>query len=47
VGALEPFAFEQIQGAWWGTIVRREGKDVVRRSAERYVRALRGELNGA
>jgi hypothetical protein len=45
--ALEPFAFEQIQGAWWGTIVRRDGSDVVRRSAERYVRALRGELPGA
>jgi hypothetical protein len=44
VAALEPFAFEQIQGAWWGTIVRRGGKDVVRRSAERYIRALQGAL---
>ena len=43
-GALEPYAFETILGAWWGRIVPREGSEVVRRSAERYVRALRGEL---
>jgi hypothetical protein len=44
VRALEPYEFETIQGAWWGTTVPRDGKDVVRRSAERYVRALKGEL---
>jgi hypothetical protein len=44
--ALEPFAFERIFGAWWGRIVPRDGKDVVMRSAERYGRALRGELPG-
>jgi glyoxylase-like metal-dependent hydrolase (beta-lactamase superfamily II) len=42
--ALEPWAFDRIVGAWWGRVVPRDGKDVVRRSAERYVRALRGEL---
>ena len=42
--ALEPYAFETIYGAWWGRIVPGEGSEVVRRSAERYVRALRGEL---
>ena len=41
---LEPYEFETIQGAWWGTTVPRDGKGVVRRSAERYVRALKGEL---
>ena len=40
--ALAPFPFEQIYGAWWGTIVRREGKEVVARSVERYGRAVRG-----
>ncbi len=40
--ALEPFPFETIHGAWWGRVVRRDGSEVVRRSAERYVRALRG-----
>jgi hypothetical protein len=39
--ALAPFAFEAIYGAWWGRIVRRGGSEVVRRSAERYVRAVR------
>ena len=32
--------FDRIYGAWWGRVVRENGKDVVRRSAERYVRAL-------
>ena len=39
--ALEPWEFERIYGAWWGRVVPEDGKDVVRRSAERYVRALR------
>ena len=38
--ALEPWEFETIYGAWWDRVVRADGKDVVRRSAERYVRAL-------
>ena len=38
--ALEPYPFEQIYGAWWDRIVRRDGAEVVRRSAERYVRAV-------
>jgi hypothetical protein len=42
--ALEPFAFETIYGAWWGTIVQPDGAGVVARSAERYTRALRGEF---
>ena len=42
--ALEPFDFDVLYGAWWGRIVRGAAKGVVRRSAERYVRALGGEL---
>jgi glyoxylase-like metal-dependent hydrolase (beta-lactamase superfamily II) len=42
--ALEPYAFETIYGAWWERIVPGDGKAIVERSAERYVRALRGEL---
>ena len=41
--ALEPYEFEAIQGAWWETTIPRDGKAIVRRSAERYVRALKGE----
>jgi hypothetical protein len=44
VRALEPFPFETIYGAWWGRLVRGGGKEVVERSAERYARALGGQL---
>jgi hypothetical protein len=42
--ALAPYEFEVIYGAWWDRIVRADGKGAVERSAERYARALRGEL---
>lgn len=38
--ALEPYEFDRIYGAWWDAVVTEDGKDVVRRSTERYVRAL-------
>jgi hypothetical protein len=44
--ALEPFPFETIYGAWWGRYIGGDAKQIVRRSAERYARALRGELPG-
>jgi hypothetical protein len=44
VDALEPFDFERIVGAWWGRVVPRDGKEIVRRSAERYVAAISGSL---
>jgi glyoxylase-like metal-dependent hydrolase (beta-lactamase superfamily II) len=37
--ALDPFAFEAIYGAWWGTVIP-DGKGAVERSAARYVRAI-------
>jgi glyoxylase-like metal-dependent hydrolase (beta-lactamase superfamily II) len=40
VDALEPYEFDRIYGAWWGRIVARDGKGAVKRSAERYLRAL-------
>jgi hypothetical protein len=40
VATLEPYAFERVYGAWWGRVVAEDGKGAVRRSAERYVRAL-------
>ncbi|HEY7620021.1 MAG TPA: MBL fold metallo-hydrolase [Solirubrobacteraceae bacterium] len=42
--ALEPYDYDVIYGAWWDRLVRRDAKGIVRRSAERYGRALRGEL---
>jgi hypothetical protein len=42
--SLAPFDFDVIYGAWWGRIVRGDAKGIVERSAERYVRALDGDL---
>jgi hypothetical protein len=41
---LEPYAYSTLYGAWWGTVIRDGADAVVQRSAERYVRALQGEL---
>jgi glyoxylase-like metal-dependent hydrolase (beta-lactamase superfamily II) len=38
--ALEPFPFDTIHGGWWGRVIETDGSAVVRRSAERYVRAV-------
>jgi len=38
--ALELWRFDRIVGAWWDRVVRRDGNEVVRRSAERYAAAL-------
>ncbi len=40
VAALEPFRFDVIYGAWWDAHVTGDAKAVVRRSAERYRRAV-------
>ena len=45
--ALEPYAFERIYGAWWDRVVPEDGKAAVRRSAERYVRAVTRGLGPA
>ena len=38
--AVEPFAFDRIYGAFWPLVTRSDAKQAVRRSADRYVRAL-------
>jgi hypothetical protein len=38
--ALEPFDFDSIYGAWWDRVIERDGSGVVRRSADRYLRAI-------
>jgi hypothetical protein len=43
VQALEPFPFDSIHGAWWGRVVEHGGSEIVRRSADRYIRAIRGD----
>lgn len=38
--ALAPFRFDSLYGAWWGRVIRGEAEAVVRRSVERYARAV-------
>jgi len=40
--ALAPFAFDSIYGAWWDRVIERDGSAVVRRSIDRYTRAVTG-----
>ena len=41
--ALEPYAFETIQGAWWGTTIPRDGKGDRAALGRALRRALKGE----
>jgi glyoxylase-like metal-dependent hydrolase (beta-lactamase superfamily II) len=43
--AVEPFSFDRIYYGWWTPVLRSGARDVVRRSAERYVQLLRGEVS--
>jgi hypothetical protein len=38
--SVEPFAFDKIYGGWWDAIVSEDAKAAVKRSAERYIRAI-------
>jgi glyoxylase-like metal-dependent hydrolase (beta-lactamase superfamily II) len=38
--AVEPFEYERIYGAFWDMVIERDGKMVVRRSAEKYLKAI-------
>jgi hypothetical protein len=42
VRAVEPFEYERVYGAFWDTVIERDGKAAVARSAERYRRAING-----
>lgn len=44
--SIEPYDFERIYSPWAGRVIDHDGKAVVRRSAERYVRALDGRHSG-
>jgi glyoxylase-like metal-dependent hydrolase (beta-lactamase superfamily II) len=41
VNAVRPYAFDRIYGGWWHTIVDRDAKAAVERSAERYIRRIK------
>jgi hypothetical protein len=38
--ALAPFEFDTIYGAWFDRFIEADGSNIVRRSAERYIRAI-------
>ena len=40
VETVEPYEFDRIYGAWWRKVVLEDAKTSVKRSAERYVRAM-------
>ena len=40
VAAVEPYPFDRIYGAWWERVVQQDGQTAVKRSAERYIRAI-------
>lgn len=40
VESVEPFAFERIYSAFWSKVVLSDAKEAVRRSAERYIKAI-------
>jgi hypothetical protein len=42
VGAVEPFGFDRVYGAWWDTVIPTEAKLAVQKSAARYLRAIGG-----
>lgn len=41
--AVQPYPFDRIYGAWWERVVQTNGKEVVTRSAQRYIAALHAE----
>jgi glyoxylase-like metal-dependent hydrolase (beta-lactamase superfamily II) len=41
--AVQGYDFDLIYGGWWAPVIRSGGKDIVRRSAYRYIEHLRGE----
>jgi hypothetical protein len=45
VETLEPYGYSKLYGAWPGFVVCEDAKGALRRSAERYLRALNGNLH--
>ena len=43
VAAVEPIQYDKVYGAFWDMVIERDGKAAVKRSAERYLRAISGQ----
>ena len=39
-GAVAPLAYDRVYGAFWDSVIERDGKAAVARSAQRYLRAI-------
>jgi hypothetical protein len=37
---VEPFEYDRVYGAFWDLVIEHDGKAVVKRSADRYLRAI-------
>lgn len=42
--AVEGFEFDRVYGGWWGRVVVEGGAGAIRRSADRYVARMRGQI---
>jgi len=42
VDAIEPYSFDRIYGAWWDRVMEQDASSAVRRSAQRYIKAMAG-----
>ncbi len=40
VNAVEPFEYDRVYGAFWDSIIEHDGKAAVKKSAERYLKAI-------
>ncbi len=40
VAAVEPYAYDRLYSAWWEKVIQTDAKNAVKRSAERYIRAI-------
>jgi hypothetical protein len=40
VQAVEPFDFDRIYGGWWDYHVAQDAKSALKRSAQRYIKAI-------
>jgi glyoxylase-like metal-dependent hydrolase (beta-lactamase superfamily II) len=43
--SVESFEFRRIYGQWWDAVIPDAGKEIIRRSAERYAAAIEGEYD--
>ena len=40
--AVRPYRFDRIYGGWWTPVLRSQAREIVQRSAQRYIEHLRG-----